>query len=196
MTLKTCDICGTDSLLRGFVEEIPTGTKMMRILILSVFLGLVLADPVPKISSSVDNLDATVYEVEGEATKRVARLVPDTTSLVFEVINALIGQKYNALSLAVFVIHWLVSNCVIIVVGAVAALGLCKLTGKCSLSYEEILPVPVSQLTSPPPRHYSLYLYRHPPTQYFSIALTRFLVSAIEKYVEDRKRRSPNPLSY
>ncbi|CAG9787168.1 unnamed protein product [Diatraea saccharalis] len=114
---------------------------MMRVVItLSLLLAVVLADPVPKLSSSID----------------------------------------DALSLAVSAIQWLVSNCLVVVLGAISTLGFCKFTGSCSLSYEDILPV--SQLTS----------YITP--EHIQTA-ENFLASAVEKYADER-RRSYSPINY
>lgn len=78
----------------------------------------------------------------------------------------------SALSLAVSAIEWLVSNFLVIVVGAVGALGFCKLTGKCGLSYEEYIPV--TQL-------------RGLVTPENIETAEKFLMTAVEKYAEKKR---------
>ncbi|XP_059058482.1 uncharacterized protein LOC131851939 [Achroia grisella] len=134
---------------------------------------MILADPVPRHISQSDNFALSSNYIDLESSENeLARIIPDTTTLLLKVIKAIVGYKVSAISLAVGAIGWIVSNSVVIAIGSIVAIGFCKLTGKCSLSYEEYIPV--AQLRS----------YVTP--EHLKTAET-FLVSALEKYAESNK---------
>ncbi|XP_028173031.1 uncharacterized protein LOC114361962 [Ostrinia furnacalis] len=153
---------------------------MHKLVALCFVFGVVFAGPTPKLPTiDNDELDYPPHDNTNSSNQQISRTLPDVPAfLILDVINALVGNKFStALSVGVFVIEWLVSNAIIIVVGAAAALGFCKITGKCSLNYEEY--VPVSQLRS------------FVTPEYLETA-ENFFVSAIEKYAEKKGKAIRN----
>ncbi|XP_063391141.1 uncharacterized protein LOC134676668 [Cydia fagiglandana] len=153
-----------------------------KIVAVSIFLGLVLADPVPEISSSsakeMGFLSTLIHA--GESPNQSSELARIEPSLVLDLINAAIGYKSSALLIAVDTIEWLVSKSVIIVFGAILTFGFCKLTEKCNWDWEQYVPVAQFRSLATPER-----LAR----------AEKFLVTAVEKYAEKKKgHRSVNSL--
>ncbi|XP_013192397.1 uncharacterized protein LOC106136401 [Amyelois transitella] len=148
---------------------------MFRLLVvLCVVSGVVLADPISiKNRRLADDNALELLEGRTELDDILFELLPEKALILLRILKTAIGFKVSAMSLVVSAIGWLSSNCVVIIVGALAALGFCKLTGKCTLNYEEYLPV--AQLRS----------YATP--EYLDTA-QRFLTTAIEKYAETKRR--------
>lgn len=139
-----------------------------KLVALTAVLSVVAAQETVPISES-RSFDMTTGSQENQ---QLSRILPDVPYLLLDIVNALIGVKFTALSLGVSVIEWLVSNSLIILIGAAVAVGFCKITGKCQLNYEEY--VPVSQLRSyVTPEHLQ--------------TAEKFFVSAMEKYAEKRR---------
>ncbi|KAL0832176.1 hypothetical protein ABMA28_001633 [Loxostege sticticalis] len=153
---------------------------MRKLVALCIVLGAVVAEPIPKLPSLTDDLDVAPYDTNNNSqNQQLSRTLPDVPAyLILDIINALVGYKFStALSLGVFVIEWLISNSLVIIIGAAAALGFCKITGKCSLNYEEY--VPIEQLSS-------LVTPEHLETA------ENFFVRAVEKYAEKRGKAMRN----
>ncbi|XP_063374482.1 uncharacterized protein LOC134662142 [Cydia amplana] len=152
-----------------------------KIVAVSIFLGLVFADPVPEISSpSAKEMGFLSTLIQGQSPDQSSELARIEPTLVLDLINAAIGYKSSALLIAVDVIEWLVSKSVIIVIGAILTIGFCKLTDKCNWDWEQYVPVAQFRSLATPER-----LAR----------AEQFLVSAVEKYAEKKKtNRSMNSL--
>ncbi|XP_061704836.1 uncharacterized protein LOC133516120 [Cydia pomonella] len=154
---------------------------LYKIVAVSIFFGLVFADPVPEISSpSAKEMGFLSTLIHGDLPNQSSELARIEPSLVLDLINAVIGYKSSALLIAVDIIEWLVSKSVIIVFGAILTFGFCKLTDKCNWDWEQYVPVEQFRSLATPER-----LAR----------AEKFLVTAVEKYAEKKKaHRSLNSL--
>ncbi|XP_031763496.2 uncharacterized protein LOC116412739 [Galleria mellonella] len=143
-----------------------------------IFLGItcciIAANPVAisnRQTSLKDNFAQKLEYMDVKASENdLARILPDKAMLflkVVKVIKGLVGHKVSVVSLAVGAIKWIISNAVVIAIGAIITIGFCKFTGKCSLSYEEYIPV--------------AQLHTFVTPENLKIA-ERFLVTAMEKY--------------
>ncbi|KAJ0177866.1 hypothetical protein K1T71_006739 [Dendrolimus kikuchii] len=100
-----------------------------------------------------------------------------TTSSLFDIvcniIQTAISSKISAVGIGVHLIEWIVSNISVIIFGAIAAFGVCKLTDLCKFNYEEYIPIA------------SLKSYATPDRLETA---ERFLLTALDKYAEKKKR--------
>ncbi|XP_048001740.1 uncharacterized protein LOC125238434 [Leguminivora glycinivorella] len=153
---------------------------LYKIVAVSIFLGLVCADPLPEISSpSSKEMSLLSTLIHGESQDQSSELARIEPTLISDLINAVIGYKSSALLIAVDVIEWLVSKSVIIVIGAILTVGFCKLTDKCNWDWEQYVPLEQFRSLATPER-----LAR----------AEKFFVTAVEKYAEKKSHRSLNTL--
>ncbi|KAL4707272.1 hypothetical protein ACJJTC_019810 [Scirpophaga incertulas] len=107
--------------------------------------------------------------IQKDTEKRETRHISEKADIIFHVVRTLLKKSVDLHSVAACVINWFVSNSLFVIIGAVSALGFCKITNMCSLHYKTYLPVSDLQ---------QYILPEHIDTA------ERFLRSAIEKYVE------------
>ncbi|XP_053605304.1 uncharacterized protein LOC128672284 [Plodia interpunctella] len=144
---------------------------LRKLIALSVVFGMVFADPLTdRLRDRMNNANALDFlEERTESEDLLVQLLPEKAQLIIQLVNAVIGVKVSAISIAVNVIGWLVSNAAVIIVGVLGALGFCKYTGKCALDYD------VAQLRS----------YATPENL---DTAQNFLFTAVERYAESNGR--------